>query len=148
MTGNIRGIECSLDNDRIEDLLLFFCNTNFDFYIQRCMKVDSKRTLLPTLSQNFRISSKDLEKLAKESIWELVLHIYPIGSNMQAIDTYNTFMKSECLCCLIFYDCSLMDLYVKDSMLRNCLYNLLLTLDAKDMSFITDQSDGRTHLSV
>lgn len=148
MTGNIRGIECSLDNDRIEDLLLFFCNTNFDFYIQRCMKVDSKRTLLPTLSQNFRISSKDLEKLAKESIWELVLHIYPIGSNMQAIDTYNTFMKSACLCCLIFYDCSLMDLYVKDSMLRNRLYNLLLTLDAKDMSFITDQSDGRTHLSV
>lgn len=148
MTVNIRGITCSLYNGRFEDLLLFMSNKPFDFYVRWCMKVDNKHALLPNSSCNFRILPHDLEKLAKESIWELVLHVYPIGSNSQMIETYDDFLNSPCICCLIFYDCGLLDIYIKEPNLRDQLYNLLLSLQAEDMELITDTSDGRTLLSL
>ncbi len=148
MTENIRGIECSLYNGRIEDLLLFLSNKPFDFYIRRCMKINDKHALLPKPSCNFRILPNDLKQLAKESIWELVLDIYPVGSNIQTIETYDDFLESPCVCCLIFYDCGLMDIYVKDSNLRNRLYHMLFSLQAKDITLISDVSDNRTCLSL
>lgn len=148
MTENIRGIECSLYNGRVEDLLLFLSNKPFDFYVRWCMKIDDKHVILPKSSCNFRILPHDLKKLAKESIWELVLHIYPVGSNRKIIETYDDFMNSSCICCLIFYDCGLLDIYTKESSLRDQLYDLLLSLQAKDIELITDVSDGRTCLSL
>ena len=148
MEKNIRGIECSLYNRKVEDLLLFLSNKPFDFYVQWCMKIDDNHMILPKSSHNFRILPCDLKKLAKESIWELVLHVYPIGSNRKIIETYEDFMKSSCICCLIFYDCGLLDIYTKESSLRDQLYDLLLSLQAKDVELITDVSDCRTCLSL
>lgn len=148
MTENIRGIECSLYNGRVEELLLFFSNKPFDYYVRRCMKIDDKYVILPKSSYNFCISPHDLKELAKESIWELVLHVYPAGSNGKLIETYDDFVNSACICCLIFYDCGLLDIYIKESSLRDQLYDLLLSLQAKDIELITDVSDGRTCLSL
>lgn len=148
MTKNIRGIECSLYNGRFEDLLLFLSDEPFDFYIHWCMRIDDNHVILPKSSHDFRILPHDLKKLAKESIWELVLHVYPAGSNRQIIETYDDFTNSPCICCLIFYDCGLLDIYTKESNLRNQLYDLLLSLQAKDIEFITDVSDSRTCLSL
>ena len=148
MTERIRGIECSLYNGKIEDLLLFLSNKPYDFFVRWCMKVDDNHVLLPKSSRNFRISPHDLQKMAKESIWELVLHVYPVGSNSQTIETYDDFINSPCICCLIFYDCGLLDIYTKESSLRDQLYDLLLSLQAKDIELITDVSDGRTCLSL
>lgn len=148
MTENIRGIECSLYNGRIEDLLLFLSNEPFDFYIRWCMRINDKHALLPETLCNFRILPQDLKQLAKESIWELVLDIYPVDSNTQTIETYDDFFNSLCVSRLIFYDCGLMDIYVKDANLRNQLYDLLVSLQAKDLSLISGTSDSRTRLSL
>lgn len=149
MMGNIRGIECSLYNGNVEDLLRFISNNPFEFYVKWCMKIDDKHMLLPKSSNNFRISSHDLKKMAEEcSIWELVLHLYPVGSDNQIIETYEDFINSSCVCCLILYDCGLLDIYVKESDFRERLWNLLLSLGAEDMALITDESDGRTGLST
>ena len=148
MIKSIRGIECSLYNGRVEDLLVFLSNKPFDFYIRWCMKVDDNHMTLPKSSNNFRILPQDLRKLAKESIWELVLYVYPSDSYCQRIETYDDFINSMCICCLIFYDCGLLDIYVKESKLRDELYDLLLFLQAKDLAFITDDSDGRTRLCL
>lgn len=154
--GNIKGIECSLYNGRIEELLHFLSNKPFDFYIQRCMKIDATQ-ILPKLSNNFCISSHDLRRLSRESIWELVMYVYPIDSSDQTIEidssrktieTYDDFIQSPCICCLIFYDCGLLDLYVKESNLREQLYDLLLSLEATDMELITDVSDSRTYMHL
>lgn len=148
MSDNIRGIECSLFNGGIKDLLLFLSNKPYDFYVRWCMKIDNNRELLPKSSNNYRIFSSDLKKLAKSTIWELVLDIYPMGENSQMIETYDDFINSQCLCCLIFYDCALLDIYVKESTLRDQIYNLLCSLQAKDIEIITDSTDGRTLLST
>lgn len=148
MLENIRGIECSLYNGKVEDLLLFLSNKPFDFYVRWCLKLEGNNGLLPTSSRNFHILPYDLKKLAKESIWELILDIYPVGLNKQTIETYDDYINSPCVCCLILYDCGLMDIYVKESNLRNQLYNLLLSLQAKDIAFITDRSDCRTYFSL
>lgn len=148
MIGNIRGIACSLYNGGVEDLLLFISNTPFEFYVRWCMKIEDKQTILPKSSSNFRIVPHDLRNLAKKSIWELVLHVYPVGSDNQTIETYEDFINSSCACCLIFYDCGLLDIYVKEANLRDQLYNLLLSLGAEDIALITDVSDGRTRLFV
>ena len=148
MTEHIRGIECSLYSGGVEDLLLFLSTKPFDFYIRWCMKIDDENLILPKSSCNFQILPHELKKLARESIWELVLHIYPIGSNREKIETYDDFMNSSCICCLIFYDCGLLDIYTKESSLRDQLYDLLLSLQANDIELITDVSDGRTCLSL
>jgi hypothetical protein len=148
MTGKVRGIECSLYNGQIREVLLFLSNQSFDFYVKWCMKIDSKYALLPNPSHNFDILPYDLKALAKESLWELILHIYPIGGNKQTIETYDDFNKSSCICCLIYYDCGLLDIYTKESNLRDQLYSLLLSLQAKEIELITDLSDGRTSLSL
>ena len=146
MKDNIRGIECSLYNGRIEDLLLFLANKPFDFYVRWCLKIDDKQMILPKSSCNFRVLPEDLKKLAKKSIWELILHVYPVGSNMKLIETYDDYVSSSCSCYLIFYDCGLLDIYVKEVSMRNQLYDLLLSLQAKDIEFITDESDDSTHM--
>ena len=148
MKENIRGMECSLYNGRFQDLLLFIANTPFEFYVRWCSKIDDKRMLLPRPLHDFRALPQDLKKMAKESIWELVLHVYPVGSDNQIIETYEDFINSSCICCLIFYDCGLLDLYVKEPDFRERLYNLLRSLGAKDLELITDASDERTGLSL
>ena len=148
MTDNIRGIECALDNGRIEDLLLFLSTKPFDFYVRWCLKSDDNHMVLPKSSQNFYILPKDLKRLAKESVWELVLHLYPFGSDKYTIETYDDYVNSPCVCCVIFYDCGFLDIYSKESYLRDQIYSLLLSLQAEDIEFITDVSDGRTRLFV
>ena len=145
---NVRGIECSLYNSGVEELLLFLSTKPFDFYVRWCRKIDGNDVIFPKSSCNFQILSHDLKKMAKESIWELVLHIYPVGSNREIIETYDDFKNCSCICCLIFYDCGLLDIYIKESSLRDQLYDLLLSLQAKDIEFITDVSDCRTCLSL
>ena len=146
MTNNIRGIECSLYNGRIEDVLLFLSQKSFEFYVKWCMKIDNNQQLLPKSTRDYPVSAHDLCELAKMSIWELVLHAYPTGANSCTIETYSDYKKSACTCCLIFYDCGLLDIYTKDLCLCNQLYELLLSLQAKDIAYITDLSDNRTHL--
>lgn len=148
MTEHIRGIECSLYNGGVEDLLLFLSTKPFDFYIRWCMKIDDKGVNLPKSLSDFQIFPHELKKMAKESIWELVMHIYPVGANRKIIETYDDFMNSSCICCLIFYDCGLLDIYIKELSLRNQLYDLLHSLQAKDIELITDVSDCRTFLSL
>jgi hypothetical protein len=144
----IRGIECSLYNDQIGDLLRFLSNKTYEFYVSKCMKIESNNMLIPKATFNFPISSLGLKNLAQNSIWELVLHIYPLGLSNQVVETYDDFIRSSCICCLIFYDCGLLDIYVKDTTLRNQLYEQLLSLNADEIKLITASTDKRTSLGL
>lgn len=145
---NIRGIECSLFCGEIREFLFFMADMPFNFYVQRCMKIGSDHSLLPKSFKPQWVSPNKLKELAKDSIWELVLHAYPPGVSQQTIDTYDDFINSQCICCLIFYDCCLLDLYVKNSSFRKQLEDMLQSLQAENIALITDESDGRTSLNV
>lgn len=145
---NVRGIECSIFGGEIRKLLFSMADMPFEFYIRWCKKIGSDHSILPKSFTPQWVSSQRLKELAKDSIWELVLHAYPAGASHRTIDTYDDFINSQCACCLIFYDCGLLDLYVRNPSLREHLEDLLQSFQAENIALITDESDGRTGLYV
>jgi len=148
MSSNIIGIECSLYGGRIEHLLQFFSNCPYEFYIKWLQKGPGCNWALPVSFCNLSVSSSKLRKLAEESIWELVLQVYPIGSNWQPLETYEEYLLDQCLCCLLFYDCGMTEIFVKNFELRNQLHSLLISIGAKDIEIISDESCYRRVFSV
>ena len=139
---NVKGIECSLFNGGIKDLLIFLSNEPFAIYISKCTKIDNKDMIMPKSSYDFCVSPYGLRELVKASIWELVLYLYPLETDFQPIKTYDDFIRSSCVCCLIFYDCGLLEIYVKDALFRDKLYEALLSFQARDIQLITRDMDA------
>lgn len=148
MDESIRGIACSIDNGSVDELLLLLAEESCEFYASWYMGADNKHTILPATAQNLHLSSAALKDLAKNSIWELVLQLYPIGYNYKAIETYLDFQRSLCQCCLIYYDCGFMEVYIKNPALFELIYNKLQQIQAKDIKFITSSNDKRTCLHL
>lgn len=148
MNHTVRGISCSLYNGTIGNLLQILSKEPFAFFIPWCSRIDHPKMLLPKSSQIHRISSSDLAELSADCIWELVLQMFPFGVSCEAIETYDDFLRSPCICCLIYYDCGLLDVYVKDPAFLERIREHLMRLGAEDLMFITDANDGRTALHV
>ena len=144
----IRGIRCSLYNGKITDLLMDIAQKDCSFYIESCMEIENKHQLVPKLLRNVHANGQDIQRLAAISIWELVLHMYPKGKQAEKINTYEDFLKSECACCIIFYDCGLLDIYIKDQVELNRIWEKLTSLQAQDMIVITNTTDSRTVLHL
>ena len=142
---NIIGIDCSISDSAIQEVLHFLSCKSFDFFVYECMMV-TKNVLLPQTTWNFSISPENLKELSKETLWEFVLHIYPINAKRENIETFDNYMQSQCVCCLIYYDCGFLEVYSKDAALRQELYELLVSLKATELEFITDDSVHRTLL--
>lgn len=148
MNQKVRGIECSLYNGKFMEVL-FHLSTKYNFfYIPWCKKFDNKKMLLPKATSISYVTANGLRQIAKQSIWELVLHIYPEGAIINEINTYTDFIESSCECCLIFYDCGMLDLYIKDPILFEDMWEKLELLQASDLSVITELNDTRTMLHV
>lgn len=143
---NIRGYECSLYGGSIEEFLLFLADKPFKFFVKKCMKIDASHMKFPESSNNYHISAHDLRNLSKESIWELVMYAYPIDAVFQSIETYGDFLHSSCICCIIFYDCGLLDIYIKEPTLCEQIYDLLLSIRAENIEIISESSNIRTNL--
>ncbi len=143
-----RGIICQLYNGKIGEVLLYFSREFEAFYIPWCMKIDAPGMILAKSYQNLRPSVPELREIAEQCIWELILHMYPVGAKMEQIDNYQDFEKSECACCLIYYDCGELEIYIKDSERREKVWDLLQSLQASNLEYITDASDGRTGFYV
>ena len=140
MVEHIKGIECTLPNGKINNLLLSLVDKPYDYYVSWCMKIDNSQKALPESSKDINISAQELTVLAQSGIWELVLHIYPAGSERNIIKTYSDFEHSSCICCLIFYDCCLLDIYVKDGCLFESMYTHLHILQAENLELLTNKS--------
>lgn len=148
MNGEIRGIECSLYSGQFEEFLMYLSYQAYEFYIVSCMKIGTKRQFMPELQQNISVTRQTIQELAKTSIWELVLHLYPTGKLPQTINTYQDFINSGCDCCLIFYDCGLLNIYIKDKNNFECFWKKLCMLKAQEIRIITDDNDNRTVLHL
>ncbi len=80
------------------------------------------------------------------AIWELVLHIYPVGEEKESIKTYADFIGSNCCCCLIYYDCGYLDIYIKEAGLLQQIRACLAELNAEELQVLTDSNDDRQAL--
>ncbi len=110
--------------------------------------MDDKDKLLPQFTENIDITKQSLPKFENQELWELILHIYPKGSQRSIINTYGDFLTSNCICCVIYYDCGSLEIYIKSLSLFQQIWDKLTILKAEDMSVITDENDSRTVLHL
>ncbi len=146
MNANVLGFECSLYNGNIDKILMFLSGLTYKYYVSNYLLIDSKEVLLPKKHNDFWIKPNTLESMAKETIWELVLFVYDKNVIEQPIKTYDDYVNSSCVACLLYYDCGLLEIYVKEPHLRNRLLELLIKIGAEDLKHITDDCNYRVFL--
>lgn len=131
-------IECSLKDDDIGAILRHISCTNYDVFIPWCSKIDdAEDVLLPRAKRNFVVTSQQLQRLALSSIWELVLQLWPCGSCPKSIETYEDFIQSHCIGCLIYYDCGTFEFYAKNATLLTQVQDVLTVLGADNLRTLT-----------
>lgn len=146
MNDSKRGISCTLNEGGIQELLLLLAQTSCTFFVPWCSKIDSPKQWLPGDTRDFYLDSQGLCELTQSTIWELVLHMYPAGETAEHIENYEDFLKSKCFCCMIYYDCGWLAIYIKDPVLFEQVHNKLLVLNAEDFEILTAANDTRTAL--
>lgn len=144
MPDDIRGVTCSLPSMAIGQLLQFLSELEDTFFIPWCDRIQRREEILPKSFRDKVVTASDLRQLAGCSIFELVLHLYPADMPITAIDTYADFLNSHCLCCLIYYDCGILDLYIKEAVFREKILKKLTELNAEELTLLTWENDGRT----
>lgn len=139
---NIRGIKCSMDYYALADFLRLLAEKNWAYYVPWCLLngVDSIR--------DQKMDSKDLLDLEKYRIWELELQCYPQCVGNADIDCYQDFLSSSCDCCLLYFDCGFLEIYIKHSEHFQQFWAYLAAKNADDLQVITHENDTRTRMSV
>ena len=147
MNSKLRGITCTFQGDEIYSFLDYIVQEDYDCYALWCLK-NEKEKLVPQAVKNFKITHKNLNEFGEQGLWELVMHVYPHGIQQALINTYHDFVTSGCICCLIYYDCGVLDIYIKEPMQFQEIWNKLILLDAENMVRITDNNDCRIELHL
>lgn len=148
MNAKPRGMRCDLPPYGINKLLLFLSQLPGCFYMPWCDKIEKSTQLLPRSLADVYVTAQELRGMEYQAIWELVLHIYPVGAEKACIKTYRDFMDSNCRCCLIYYDCGNLDIYIKEADLFQQIQARLLSLRAEALEFLTDTNDDREALHL
>ena len=75
------------------------------------------------------------------------LQAYPKGT-LSHIKTYEEFIESQCELVLLVADCSYVTIYCKNKGTLEWLYKNAVECGFEDVTYITDENDARTRLSV
>lgn len=75
------------------------------------------------------------------------LQAYPKGT-LSHIKTYEEFIESQCELVLLVTDCSYVTIYCKNKGTLEWLYKNAVECGFEDVTYITDENDARTRLSV
>ena len=140
----VKGISCLLPDQSVNGLLLHISDLEYDFFSPWCLKIASREMMLPESVKGLAITPSYLRELGHQAIWELVLHVYPMCAPKTEIETYEDFLNSSCLCCMIYYDSGWLDIYIKDDVLFADIQTWLQKLEAKEIVLLTDANDKRT----
>lgn len=145
MDNGIRGLECMLEEDEMEMFLRFIATRYFSFSVTWCMVNgdDNREHSLTAL-----LSSARLQRLAENELLELVMFAYDKDALPSVIVDYDDFRKSECSVCLIYYDCGVLEAYIKSSEDFIDIWNELELLHAQNMITKTELNDGRSRLCL
>lgn len=143
----IIGYECSLNDGGISKLLQYFATLHFDYYVPWLSAISNNKENLPSTTKNMCINADELYNIAPKSIWEIELCIYPSGEKKEYFETYDQYVKSNCIACLIFYDCKLLDIYAK-SEIKEDIYKQLCRINANQLIAIQDSGNYRKKMHI
>jgi hypothetical protein len=64
------------------------------------------------------------------------------------IHTYEEYKKSDCQLLLLIYDCEFVDIYAKDQILIETIYENARKYNYTNLKYITEENDPRTNMDV
>jgi hypothetical protein len=91
------------------------------------------------------------ENLIKNNIYYVIfatLKAFPNETQVSKFDTYEGFIQSDCVLCLLIADCSYVEMYCKDTLLLNKLYANGKISGFEQIEYIDDENDYRIKMSV
>ena len=97
--------------------------------------------------KNVPVEVGQLRALLVGNVWELDLKIFPPDREPCVMETYEDFLRSGCLCCLLYYDCGDLEVYIRDEPDRAALLALLQNAGV-DPQPITEENDGRERMRL
>lgn len=95
------------------------------------------------------IEGKSLKELIESNTYYLIfadLKAFSKGIQIVPIETYNDFLDSSCALVLLIVDCSYVTIYSKEQETIELLYRNALICEFEQVSYLTDETDGRTRL--
>lgn len=82
-------------------------------------------------------------------IISLKLQAYSVATKeLFDIHTYEEFLKSDCQLLLLIYDCEFVEIFAKDPSVISDIYKNAILCNYANISYITDQNDGRIKMDV
>lgn len=136
MEDKILGLSFGIDIDDFMYILQYFAKEEYHFLASHC-EMHVGNTILPRDFYKLHWTAEQLREVAEECIWALTLQIYPLSCETDYFDTYDGFLKSECVCCVIMYDCGWMEIYTKSEEDLNGIEQFLKTIPTEEMEYIT-----------
>ncbi len=136
---SVQEIECILAPEKTIELVRFLGGGAEAIYIQECMLIDHTHPTLPAFFSNGDLNPDQLTKMFPVNLWEIVLHVYPPQAEKSPINTYQDFLDSACICCIIYYDCNYLEIYAKDSNYLQCIESKLVDLGAENILLIDEK---------
>ena len=142
-----RGITCTIHSDNFRPFLRALAQEDYTFYVKSCSTIDASGMLLPRAIAPGCMTAQELIGLSNTSIWTLVLQLFPPNHSVAtSIDTYEEYLCSDCQGCIIFYDCCLLDAYIKNADVRQRWQKALERCGAEEIILSTDENDFRVVL--
>lgn len=142
MKNGVRGIEATLDYKKSFHpyrLLEHIPLENYQIYLSWCLTNNISEARASGI-----ITQSELKELSeRDSIWELVLHIIPPEMEAQRIDNYEEFLRSQCQCSILFYDCANLEVYVKKENWLKTLKDNIQKMYPQTICIKTDANDSR-----
>ena len=89
------------------------------------------------------------KKLQKHSYYTIFVDLqgYP-SEKFLVIKTYKDFLKSDCEIVILLTDCTYFDIYCKDPLLIEKMYNHAKAQQFEDLQYLTEENDGRTGMTL
>ena len=78
----------------------------------------------------------------------LKLQAYYQTHNFYEIQSYENFIDSDCQIIVLVYDCEFVEIYAKDITVCNSIYKKASQSGYDDVSYITEDNDRRTKMSI
>ncbi len=97
------------------------------------------------------VAGVDFDDLIKRNIYYIIfatINAFPNGTQLSNIDTYEDYVKSDCEICLLIADCSYVEVYCKDPLLINKLYDNANAKGFEKLGYINEENDYRTKMST
>ncbi len=141
----IKGLTSVLDRVNLRQFLRCVLKDYNKAYVLYSMLSDELNgSIVPNMELGKNIDIETLLNNQSLNIWELCVSFYSSDYMVQPFKTYDEFLSSTCNCCVIFYDCSELEIYIKDTSHIDKIKHILSDLGAEDIAVIDESNHFRT----